>query len=167
MTSVQFLPLNLNDATFEQLRDVGLSVTQTGRVLAHRERSGRFSSVDELEGIPGFPGRLPGADQVPPDGLTPRSGAAQSPYFCRRLSQISLRVGKAGTASISVSTGTSPDDRDRRRVHELVDVGADERRADDDPPVVVDRRAGWSRRRCGRGTRRRPSRRCRRRPRSR
>ena len=55
MRSVQFLPLNLNDATFEQLRDVGLSVTQTGRVLAHRERSGRFGSVDELEGIPGFP----------------------------------------------------------------------------------------------------------------
>jgi competence protein ComEA len=55
MSSVQFLPLNLNDATFEQLRDVGLSVTQTGRVLAHRERSGRFGSVDELEGIPGFP----------------------------------------------------------------------------------------------------------------
>jgi DNA uptake protein ComE-like DNA-binding protein len=55
MGSVQFLPLNLNDATFEQLRDVGLSVTQTGRVLAHRERSGRFGSVDELEGIAGFP----------------------------------------------------------------------------------------------------------------
>ncbi|HWO48660.1 MAG TPA: helix-hairpin-helix domain-containing protein, partial [Solirubrobacterales bacterium] len=55
MSSVQFLPLNLNDATFEQLRDVGLSVTQTGRVLAHRERSGHFASVDELEGIPGFP----------------------------------------------------------------------------------------------------------------
>lgn len=55
MSSVQFLPLNLNDATFEQLRDVGMSVTQTGRVLAHRERSGRFGSVDELEGIPGFP----------------------------------------------------------------------------------------------------------------
>jgi hypothetical protein len=55
MGSVQFLPLNLNDATFEQLRDVGLSVTQTGRVLAHRERSGHFESIDELEGIPGFP----------------------------------------------------------------------------------------------------------------
>ncbi len=58
MRSVQFLPLNLNDATFEQLREVGLSVTQTGRVLAHRERSGRFASIDELEGIPGFPGEF-------------------------------------------------------------------------------------------------------------
>jgi DNA uptake protein ComE-like DNA-binding protein len=30
-------------------------VTQTGRVLAHRERQGRFSSVDVLDEIPGFP----------------------------------------------------------------------------------------------------------------
>ena len=47
--------LSLNEANFEQLRDAGLSVTQTGRVLAHRERAGGFSSVDELEEIPGFP----------------------------------------------------------------------------------------------------------------
>jgi DNA uptake protein ComE-like DNA-binding protein len=62
MRSVQFLPLNLNDATFEQLREVGLSVTQTGRVLAHRERSGQFGSIDELEGIPGFPSEF--LDQI-------------------------------------------------------------------------------------------------------
>ena len=61
-----------------------------------------------------------------------------------------------------------PDDCDRRRVHELVDVGTDECRADDDAPVVVDheaagpggvapvkRRAGGS---CGSSTSR-PSRR--------
>lgn len=47
--------ISLNEANFEQLRDAGLSVTQTGRVLAHRERAGGFSSVDELEEIPGFP----------------------------------------------------------------------------------------------------------------
>ncbi len=29
--------------------------TQTGRVLAHRERSGGFKSADELDEIPGFP----------------------------------------------------------------------------------------------------------------
>jgi DNA uptake protein ComE-like DNA-binding protein len=56
--------LSLNDATFEQLRDVGLSVTQTGRVLAHRERSGHFESIDELEGIPGFPRDF--LDQIKP-----------------------------------------------------------------------------------------------------
>ena len=33
---------------------MGLSVTQAGRVLARRERSGPFSSVDELDLIPGF-----------------------------------------------------------------------------------------------------------------
>lgn len=48
-------PVNLNTATFEELRAAGLSVTQTGRVLAHRERNPGFRSVDELDGIPGFP----------------------------------------------------------------------------------------------------------------
>ncbi len=48
-------PINLNTATFEELREAGLSVTQTGRVLAHRERGGGFTSVDELDDIPGFP----------------------------------------------------------------------------------------------------------------
>lgn len=45
----------LNEATYERLRSLGLSVTQARRVLAHRERSGGFRSVDELDGIPGFP----------------------------------------------------------------------------------------------------------------
>jgi hypothetical protein len=48
-------PLNLNTATYDQLRTLKLSVTQTGRVLAHRERVGRFESVEDLEQIPGFP----------------------------------------------------------------------------------------------------------------
>ena len=48
-------PADLNTASFDELREAGLSVTQTGRVLAHRERSGGFSSVDELNDIPGFP----------------------------------------------------------------------------------------------------------------
>jgi competence protein ComEA len=48
-------PVSLNSASFEELRDVGLSVTQTGRVLAHRERGGGFTSLDELDEIPGFP----------------------------------------------------------------------------------------------------------------
>jgi hypothetical protein len=45
----------LNQATYERLRSLGLSVTQARRVLAHRERSGGFRSVDELDEIPGFP----------------------------------------------------------------------------------------------------------------
>lgn len=47
--------IDLNRASYEQLRGLGLSVTQTGRLLAHRERVGGFSSAKELDGIPGFP----------------------------------------------------------------------------------------------------------------
>jgi DNA uptake protein ComE-like DNA-binding protein len=47
--------ISLNSATFEQLRELGMSVTQTGRVLAYRERNQGFKSLDELDAIPGFP----------------------------------------------------------------------------------------------------------------
>ena len=30
-------------------------MTQTGRVLAHREKVGGFDSLDDLDDIPGFP----------------------------------------------------------------------------------------------------------------
>ena len=45
----------LNSASYEELRGLGFSVTQTGRVLAFREEKGGFKSVDELDKIPGFP----------------------------------------------------------------------------------------------------------------
>jgi DNA uptake protein ComE-like DNA-binding protein len=48
-------PIALNEVSFEQLRAQGLSVTQATRLLAHRERVGRFQSVDELDEIPGLP----------------------------------------------------------------------------------------------------------------
>ena len=41
--------------TFEQLRSENLSVTQATRLLAHRERLGGFNSVDDLDGVAGFP----------------------------------------------------------------------------------------------------------------
>jgi DNA uptake protein ComE-like DNA-binding protein len=47
--------VDLNTASFEQLRAVKLSVTQATRVLAHRERHGGYSSVDDLDDVPGFP----------------------------------------------------------------------------------------------------------------
>jgi len=47
--------LNLNEATYEDLRRLRLSVTQAGRLLAYRDRAGGFKSLDELDGIPGFP----------------------------------------------------------------------------------------------------------------
>jgi hypothetical protein len=45
----------LNRADFERLRELGLSVSQARRVIANRERSGGFASVDELDAVPGFP----------------------------------------------------------------------------------------------------------------
>ena len=51
-------PLDINAATYEDLRALGLSVTQTGRVLAYREQVGAFTSLDELERIPGLPRAL-------------------------------------------------------------------------------------------------------------
>jgi competence protein ComEA len=47
--------INLNSVTFEQLRSQNLSVTQATRLLAHRERLGGFSSVDDLDQVAGFP----------------------------------------------------------------------------------------------------------------
>ncbi len=49
------VPLNLNEATYEDLRRLRLSVTQAGRLLAYRDRAGGFKSLDELDAIPGFP----------------------------------------------------------------------------------------------------------------
>jgi len=47
-------PVSLNQATFEQLRGLGLSVTQATRILAYRERFGGYSSLDDLDRVPGF-----------------------------------------------------------------------------------------------------------------
>jgi len=46
--------IELNSVTFEQLRAESLSVTQATRLLAHRERLGRFGSVEDLNDVPGF-----------------------------------------------------------------------------------------------------------------
>ncbi|MGK2955241.1 MAG: ComEA family DNA-binding protein, partial [Solirubrobacterales bacterium] len=50
--------LNLNSATFEELREADLSVTQATRILAYRERFGGYHSVEDLEKVPGFPAEL-------------------------------------------------------------------------------------------------------------
>ncbi|MCO5316042.1 MAG: helix-hairpin-helix domain-containing protein [Solirubrobacterales bacterium] len=46
--------VNLNQATFEELRELGLSVTQATRILAYRERFGGYGSLDDLGKVPGF-----------------------------------------------------------------------------------------------------------------
>ncbi len=50
--------VNLNSATFEELREAGLSVTQATRILAYRERFGGYGSIEDLEKVPGFPADL-------------------------------------------------------------------------------------------------------------
>lgn len=47
--------IDVNEATFEQLRDLGMSVTQATRVIAYREREAGFDSVDDLDSVPGIP----------------------------------------------------------------------------------------------------------------
>ena len=47
--------LDLNSATFEELRAVGLSVTQAARLIGQREQHGGFESVHDVDGIVGIP----------------------------------------------------------------------------------------------------------------
>ncbi len=46
--------LDLNAATFEELRDLGLSVTLSARLIAYRDVRDGYESLDELNGIPGL-----------------------------------------------------------------------------------------------------------------
>jgi Helix-hairpin-helix motif len=50
--------LDLNAATFGQLRSLELSITQCHRLLAYRKRLHGFQSIDQLDGVPGFPKRV-------------------------------------------------------------------------------------------------------------
>jgi DNA uptake protein ComE-like DNA-binding protein len=46
--------LDLNDVSFDQLRELGLSVTQATRLIAQREAHGPFTTTGELDRLPGF-----------------------------------------------------------------------------------------------------------------
>jgi DNA uptake protein ComE-like DNA-binding protein len=50
--------VSLSSATFEDLRALGLSVTQATRLLKRREKQGGFGSIDDLDELPGFPSSL-------------------------------------------------------------------------------------------------------------
>ena len=51
-------PLDVNKASFEQFRELGMSVTQATRVIAYRERQNGFQSVDDLDAVPGLSKKL-------------------------------------------------------------------------------------------------------------
>jgi DNA uptake protein ComE-like DNA-binding protein len=46
--------LDLNEATFEELRELGLSVTQSARLIAYRDVRGGYESLDEIDDVPGL-----------------------------------------------------------------------------------------------------------------
>jgi DNA uptake protein ComE-like DNA-binding protein len=50
--------IDLNTATFEELRSLELSSTQSRRLLAYRKRLRGFESIDQLDQVPGFPKRI-------------------------------------------------------------------------------------------------------------
>jgi hypothetical protein len=47
--------IDLNAASFDDLRGLGLSVTQAARLIARRDAVNGFSSPDEVAELPGFP----------------------------------------------------------------------------------------------------------------
>jgi DNA uptake protein ComE-like DNA-binding protein len=50
--------VSLSNASLEDLRSLGMSVTQAKRVIDYRERIGGFDSIDDLDHVPGFPRAL-------------------------------------------------------------------------------------------------------------
>lgn len=48
-------PLHMNETSFEDLRALGLSITQAKRFLEVRTELDGFGSVDELDDVPGLP----------------------------------------------------------------------------------------------------------------
>jgi hypothetical protein len=46
---------SLATVDFDELRGLGMSVTQAKRVLRYRVERGGFASIDELDAVPGFP----------------------------------------------------------------------------------------------------------------
>jgi hypothetical protein len=64
--------LDINDATFEQLREVGLSIGQSARLIERRRLNGAFASFDEVAKLRGFSRR-----QVREFGAKLRIGSAR------------------------------------------------------------------------------------------
>jgi DNA uptake protein ComE-like DNA-binding protein len=53
-TSDSSEPVDLNEAFFEDLRAIGLSVADSARVIAYRDLRAGFGSMDELPDLPGL-----------------------------------------------------------------------------------------------------------------
>jgi DNA uptake protein ComE-like DNA-binding protein len=46
--------VSLNSGSFDEFRALGMSVTQAKRLIAYREQLGGYSTVDDLDQVPGF-----------------------------------------------------------------------------------------------------------------
>lgn len=53
--------IDLNSASFESLRSLGLSVTQAARFVAQRDQRGGLRSIDDLDSLFGLPAELKAA----------------------------------------------------------------------------------------------------------
>jgi DNA uptake protein ComE-like DNA-binding protein len=49
--------LDVNSLTFEQFRALGLTATQSSRMIALRDRVGNFSDIDQINDVVGLPAR--------------------------------------------------------------------------------------------------------------
>lgn len=47
--------VSLSKAGVDELREVGMSITQARRIIRYREQHGDFGAVEELDQVPGFP----------------------------------------------------------------------------------------------------------------
>jgi competence ComEA-like helix-hairpin-helix protein len=47
-------PVDLNEATFEQLRGLGFTAAQANRVIAYRDRLGGYESLEDIATVPGI-----------------------------------------------------------------------------------------------------------------
>jgi len=50
--------VSLSTGSFEELRGLGMSVTQTRRVIRYREEHGPFKELNDLDDVSGFPAEL-------------------------------------------------------------------------------------------------------------
>ena len=49
------MAFDINEATFDRLCKLGLSVSQAARLIGQRDQQGGFSSLDELDDLRGLP----------------------------------------------------------------------------------------------------------------
>ena len=109
-------PLDVNKATFEQFRELGMSVTQATRVIAYRERQDGFDSVDDLDAVPGLPKKLIQRSRTSSRhegaaGPSPRPGPARSAPAARGRAPRAALGASRGDRSPEIASSVATTDR--------------------------------------------------------